>query len=177
MRYITGLNAEGKSALLAADEPRRTWTWSASSAKAPHFVSRALNPEFGSQKPPHESASTNELWTVRQDLNAVTGEDPENYAYEPGELSLDVPAGVLRWCITRFGPGYASKIHHTDSIDLDMCIEGELTLVLETEEIQLRPGDAVVLPMLEHAWRTETGGAIAYCMISPHALGVAGATR
>src|SRR5579859_2252843 len=105
MRYITGLNADGRSAVLAADEPRRTWTWSASSAKAPHFVQRALNPDFGSQRPPAQSASTNELWTVRQDFDAVTGEDPENYTYEPGEFSLDVPAGVLRWCITRFGPG------------------------------------------------------------------------
>ncbi|MFF3872189.1 hypothetical protein [Streptomyces sp. NPDC001978] len=170
MRYITGLDENGKSSVLQSGGPSRTWGWQASDAKAPHFVQRSLQPDLADQPLPEKNAMTTELWTVRADASGVRGEDPNNYREEPGEFSLDVPAGVLRWCITRFGPGYASKLHFTDSIDLDICIEGELTLVLETDEIVLRPGDSVVLPRLMHSWRTETGGAFAYCMLSPHPL-------
>jgi quercetin dioxygenase-like cupin family protein len=59
-------------------------------------------------------------------------------------------------------------MHFTDSIDFDMYIAGEMILILETEEIVLKPGDVVYLPQLQHAWRTETGGTFAFLMISPH---------
>ena len=167
-RYITGLDDQGRSAVLKKSDPPRVWTWLNSSDAAPHHVTRSLT-TYHPGIPEPQRGFTEELWTIRTTPEGVTGEDPGDYDYEPGEFSLDTtPPGILRWSVTRFGPGYASKLHFTDSIDLDMCIEGELTLVLETEELHLKPGDSVMLPRLMHSWRTETGGAFAYVMLSPN---------
>jgi hypothetical protein len=169
MRYIAGLDAGGKSAVLKRSESSRTFTWTNSSEKAPHFVERHLVDDPGSFEPGEHSGALTELYTTRMTPDGIVGEDPDDYAMAPGLMSLDVPAGVTRWCVASYGPGYQSKMHCTDSIDFDMCIAGEMTLILETEEIVLRPGDAVYLPRLQHAWRTDTGGTFAFLMISPHA--------
>lgn len=168
MRYIGGLDAQGRSTIVQRSEPPRVWEWTNSSEAAPHHVARGLTDDR-SAIPAERTGTTAELWTVRSAEDRVISEDPGDYAHAPGEFSLDVPSGVMRWCVTRFGPGYASKLHFTDSIDLDLVIEGELYLVLETEEVLLRPGDSAVLHGLQHSWRTDTGAAIVYCMISPHA--------
>lgn len=170
MRYIAGLDADGKSAVLKRSESSRTWTWTNSSESAPHFVERHLVSDPASFRPgPHAGALT-EIYTTRMGTDGIAGEDPDDTVEAPGVMSLDVPAGVTRWCVASYGPGYQSKMHFTDSIDFDMCIAGEMILVLETEEIVLKPGDAVYLPRLQHAWRTETGGTFAFLMISPHPL-------
>lgn len=167
MRYICGINEQGKSAVLKRSRTSRTWTWTNSPDAAPHFLERKLvdDPNFA---PGPNSGALTELYTTRMTPAGIAGEDPVDYADQPGTMSLDVPAGVTRWCVCSYGPGYRSKMHYTDSIDFDMCIAGELILMLEAEEIVLRPGDAVYLPRLQHAWRTETGGTFAFLMISPH---------
>lgn len=43
-------------------------------------------------------------------------------------------------------------MHRTESIDYGVVIEGELTLVLDTAEVQLRPGSVVVQRGTNHAW-------------------------
>ena len=170
MRYIAGLDADGKSAVLKRSESSRTWTWTNSSESAPHFVERHLVSDPASFRPGPHSGALTEIYTTRMGTDGIAGEDPDDTIEAPGVMSLDVPAGVTRWCVASYGPGYQSKMHFTDSIDFDMCIAGEMILVLETEEIVLKPGDAVYLPRLQHAWRTETGGTFAFLMISPHPL-------
>ena len=166
-RYITGLDANGKSAVLKRSDSSRTWTWTNSLEAAPHFVERRLVDNPASFQPgPHVAALT-ELVTTRMTPGGLIAEDPDDYVDGPGVISLAVPAGVTRWCVATYGPGYQSKLHFTHSIDFDMCIAGEMILILETEEIVLKPGDAVYLPRLQHAWRTETGGTFAFLMISP----------
>jgi mannose-6-phosphate isomerase-like protein (cupin superfamily) len=43
-------------------------------------------------------------------------------------------------------------MHRTESIDYGIVIEGELTLVLDDSEVQLRPGSVVVQRGTNHAW-------------------------
>lgn len=43
-------------------------------------------------------------------------------------------------------------MHRTESIDYGVVIEGELTLVLDDAEVQLRPGSVVVQRGTNHAW-------------------------
>jgi len=167
-RYIAGLDANGKSTILKQSESSRTWTWTNSPDAAPHFLERRLVDDPASFEPGPRSGSLTEIYTTRMTPQGVIGEDPDDYTEAPGLMSLDVPAGVTRWCVSSYGPGYQSKMHFTDSIDFDMCIAGEMILMLETQEIVLKPGDAVYLPRLQHAWRTETGGTFAFLMISPH---------
>lgn len=173
-RVVTGQNGDGKSAVVSIGEPPRTWSYGSSSTSAPHDNQRHLGGSFGIPEP--FGAMVAELWTTREHGAAVVGEDPAGYTDEPGTHSLEVPAGVARFSVVSFGPGYASTIHSTDSIDFDVCLSGQLDLVLESEVVRLEPGDVAIVPGSRHAWRTETGATFAFVMISPHAAGQNGAS-
>lgn len=43
-------------------------------------------------------------------------------------------------------------MHRTESIDYGIVIEGELTLVLDDSEVQLKPGSVVIQRGTNHAW-------------------------
>jgi len=167
-RIVVGKNAEGLSCVVSEGDPPRSWQYAKSSEHAPHFNPRTLTKEpFGAAAP--SGAWIAELWTTRPLGAEVVGEDPAGYTEEPGVASLDVPAGVARFSVASYGPGYESKMHHTDSIDFDICISGQLDLVLEAEVVRMEPGDVAILHAARHAWRTETGGSFAFVMLSPYA--------
>ncbi len=48
-------------------------------------------------------------------------------------------------------------MHRTESVDYGVVIEGELTLVLDAGEVQLRPGSVVVQRGTNHAWANRSG--------------------
>jgi mannose-6-phosphate isomerase-like protein (cupin superfamily) len=43
-------------------------------------------------------------------------------------------------------------MHRTESVDFGILIDGELTLILDDSELQLKPGDIVVQRGTNHAW-------------------------
>ncbi len=48
-------------------------------------------------------------------------------------------------------------MHRTESIDYGVVIEGEMTLVLDNDEVLLRPGSVVVQRGSNHAWANRSG--------------------
>ena len=57
---------------------------------------------------------------------------------------------------------YSSKAPHpymqkTHTLDFCLVLEGEITLVLDTEEVQLKAGDTVVQRGTNHAWSNRSG--------------------
>jgi quercetin dioxygenase-like cupin family protein len=96
----------------------------------------------------------------------VLGEDPCCYLEAPGPQSLAVPAGVARFAVVTFGPGYRSTIHSTESIDFNTCLTGELDLTLESGTVRLGPGDLVIVPGARHAWHTAAGGSFSFVVVS-----------
>jgi len=48
-------------------------------------------------------------------------------------------------------------MHRTESIDYGVVIEGELTLILDRGEVQLRAGSVVVQRGTNHAWANRSG--------------------
>lgn len=58
-------------------------------------------------------------------------------------------------------------MHQTESIDYGFVLEGEVVLVLDTEERVLRPGDVVIQRGTNHAWanRTEKPSRMAFILI------------
>lgn len=48
-------------------------------------------------------------------------------------------------------------MHRTETVDYGIVIEGELTLVLDQGEVQLRPGSVVVQRGTNHAWANRSG--------------------
>ena len=45
----------------------------------------------------------------------------------------------------------------TRTLDFCFILEGEITLILDTEEVQLKPGDTVVQRGTNHAWSNRSG--------------------
>jgi mannose-6-phosphate isomerase-like protein (cupin superfamily) len=48
-------------------------------------------------------------------------------------------------------------MHRTESVDYGVVIDGELTLVLDQDEVLLRPGSVVVQRGTNHAWANRSG--------------------
>jgi quercetin dioxygenase-like cupin family protein len=166
-RVVIGPGPDGRSAVLSSGAPPRSWKYGGSTERPPYENTRTLTADaFGA--PDLGGAWVAELWATREAGAAVVGEDPGQYATAPGTGSLEVPAGVTRFSVVSFGAGYESQLHCTDSIDFDICLSGQLELVLETEVVRLGPGDVAIVPGSRHAWRTATGGSFAFVMISPH---------
>lgn len=75
-----------------------------------------------------------------------------------GFLDLSPGPGAAMWRIYEFPPGLAYDMHHTDTVDFDVVVDGAMTLVLDRDEIELCPGDAVHLAGDRHGWRAGTEG-------------------
>ena len=57
---------------------------------------------------------------------------------------------------------YSSEAPHpymqrTKTLDICIVLEGEITLVLDTEEVKLKAGDTVVQRGTNHAWSNRSG--------------------
>ncbi len=77
-------------------------------------------------------------------------------------LDLGVRATGTRWFSVRRGPGPSPVgMHRTDTLDYQLVVEGEATLILEDGEIVMQAGDSVVIPGLPHGW---AGGPEGYTM-------------
>jgi mannose-6-phosphate isomerase-like protein (cupin superfamily) len=48
-------------------------------------------------------------------------------------------------------------MHRTEAIDYGIVIEGEITLVLDDSEVQLKPGSVVIQRGTNHAWANRSG--------------------
>ena len=64
-------------------------------------------------------------------------------------------------------PGVVSPVHRTQSIDYGIVLEGEVVLVLDSDETTLRAGDVAVQRGTSHRWenRTERTARMAFILI------------
>lgn len=79
----------------------------------------------------------------------------------PGRGSLvpvASPPGVARWSFIEFPPEVTTALHHTDSVDFDVVLEGRVDLVLDDGAHQLDRGDGVVIKGVDHGWQTHDAG-------------------
>jgi hypothetical protein len=73
---------------------------------------------------------------------------------------LGVGVGLLQWRVISWGPNFELPMHNTDTIDLDCVIEGGVELILDNSAHLLGPGDCVVVPGVDHGWRTGEAGCV-----------------
>jgi mannose-6-phosphate isomerase-like protein (cupin superfamily) len=69
-------------------------------------------------------------------------------------LPVTVAPGTARWSFVQFPPGTTTALHHTDSLDFDVIIEGRVDIVLDDGPHSLGPGDGVVVNGVDHSWQT-----------------------
>jgi len=70
----------------------------------------------------------------------------------PYDIAL-LHSGGSNFAICEFAPGAEAFMHATDTIDYLIVLSGRVTLVLETGEADLGPGDFVVDRGVMHGWR------------------------
>lgn len=79
---------------------------------------------------------------------------------------LSVAADQIRVGFAQVGGAQASTarpaaphpfMHRTQTVDYGVVIEGEITLVVDKGEVQLRPGSVVVQRGTNHAWANRSG--------------------
>jgi mannose-6-phosphate isomerase-like protein (cupin superfamily) len=96
-----------------------------------------------------DDAGIVDLWHTRGPLaSVVQGGDGA-----PGAWELE-PGGAVAWRFVQLRPSPDAHLHRTQTIDLDVLLDGELELMLPGQDpIRLEPGDCVVQRGTEHAWR------------------------
>ena len=82
-------------------------------------------------------------------------------------IDLGVEPGLASWSLWRFEPGAEVSVHHTDTVDFDIVVDGTIELVLDDGTHQLETGDCVVMCGVDHAWRAGPAG----CITSAVAIG------
>ena len=74
-------------------------------------------------------------------------------------LDLGVSPGTLRWTLLRWAPhAVTARMHHTDTIDLDLVVSGSITLSLDDGAHPMEPGDSVVISGVDHTWKAGPDG-------------------
>ncbi|RLJ38302.1 cupin domain-containing protein [Acidovorax sp. 106] len=160
-RVVTGHNTQGR-AVVASDGPLPTVVdiaaipgtvfhevWS--TAQSPAIVDNGSDPTLGPLvlPPPHGG--------TRIRFVDIPPDTPEFLAHG---------ATRMHDAFSQVGDAAASTVkadsphplmHRTESVDYGVVMEGELTLVLDEGEVQLRPGSVVVQRGTNHAWANRSG--------------------
>jgi len=103
-------------------------------------------------------------------LFKTTGDDPfgPGPEGEPRELrptdtpQIEPEVGGASFVFVTLPPTQpdAEVWHRTETVDINVLLGGELILVLEKEEVTLRPGDAVIQRNTMHAWKNPTNAPV-----------------
>lgn len=73
-------------------------------------------------------------------------------------VAVGAEPGTARWNFIEFPAGSRTELHHTDSVDYDVVLEGSVNLLLDDGPHRLDAGDAVVVNGVDHGWQTEESG-------------------
>ncbi|WP_052460867.1 cupin domain-containing protein [Microbacterium gorillae] len=114
--------------------------------------------------------ASHEIW-VTAASPAVIGagaEDPTT-----GSLTVPPPRLGTRIRINEFLPGHLddrglqSPVHRTESIDYGIVLDGQITLLLDDEEVTAHAGDIIIQRGTDHAWanRGDTVARVAFILV------------
>ena len=103
---------------------------------------------------PRVTPAANLVWRNR----AVPADNSGNADAGGGYAMELLHDGGVNFILTEMPPGGSGDtafMHATDTIDYLAVLSGEITLVLETEEVVLRAGDLIVDRGVIHGWRND----------------------
>ncbi|MHA2050790.1 MAG: cupin domain-containing protein [Promethearchaeota archaeon] len=146
-RVITGHNEAGKSVVAYDGPPIETgifpeiWVTDGSPADNKHKNDSAKRKE---RLEPPANGSIIRFFQLQPEDPSMSAEELEK-ALEAGFAALD--ASHCRPDTSR-NPG----MHKTKTVDYIILLEGEVTLLLDKDEVDLKPFDVVVQRGTNHAW-------------------------
>ena len=62
--------------------------------------------------------------------------------------------GIVRWNFIGFPAHTKTAVHHTDSVDFNVVLDGSVDVILDDGLHRLDRGDAIVLNGVDHCWQT-----------------------
>jgi naringenin degradation protein FdeH len=155
-RVVTGHDAQGKAIVALDGEPSTVISfpsvpgtyffeiWKTHTMPAP--VDNGPDPTLGPRRmgpTPNGSAVRIVQIAPEKDIKLPsTVEEMEQHFRETGSPEA---------ATSRLGAPHP-LMHRTETLDFGILIDGELTLVLDDSEVQLKPGDIVVQRGTNHAW-------------------------
>jgi mannose-6-phosphate isomerase-like protein (cupin superfamily) len=160
-RVVTGHDAAGK-AIIASDGPLPTVAhiaaipgtvfhevWSTSATPAP--VDNGADPTLGPLTlPPPPQGTRIRFVDIPPDTADFLAHGASNMKAAFSQIG-DEKASTVK------AHSPHPLMHRTESVDYGVVIEGELTLVLDDSEVQLRTGSVVVQRGTNHAWANRSG--------------------
>lgn len=100
--------------------------------------------------------------TVEEDYATLwsTNEAPPHITRSKEMPAVDPKCGPgeTSWRRLVLKPDASFGMHRTNTLDYDTVISGDGILLLESGEVQLSPGDCVLLPDVVHGWRAGSQG-------------------
>ncbi|MGV0793526.1 hypothetical protein [Mycolicibacterium sp. XJ1819] len=147
-RVVVGNGDDGRSAVVADGRPDLVLH------APPGAAVQVLTGGWPSQALSEGEAVVHEMWSE----TAVPSGRADVFP-RPEDAGFEVAEGATKWILTEFGPHVEAPIHQTATVDYGTVISGEVTLVLDTGDVDLAAGDAVVIAGVRHGWRAGPVGA------------------
>ena len=124
-------------------------------------------------KTPREGVASTLMWcTDAIPADISLGEGVEDMGARI--LGTAPPENGSRFIIMEFGPGIASEMHRTETIDYIAVLEGEIDMHMDDSTVTLRAGDVMVQRGTNHAWinRGKVPARLAIVLLDAKPLGI-----
>jgi len=173
-RIVTGRDAEGRSFALAEGTATNT-------VDHPHWPGLGASMLWKSDSLPADNHGNHDVtegpfraMAIDSGINFIVAQFPPESDYDamPPEQKLKAREMAQHIGEHAVAPGEeAVGMHATTTIDYDTVISGRLTLVLDSGEYELGPGDTVVVRGDRHTWRNYGSEPAQMAIVSVHAVG------
>lgn len=171
-RVITGHDSNGKSMVLSDGTSPLIFT----SPSLPGYISHDIFRTFSSpatiaaQTPETTSGPRRQLPTPSGTVIRVSQVPPGGARAEikPGTASASAAFAALGNLADHTGNDASAKsalMHRTETIDYVFVVAGELTLILDNEDVVLNAGDFLVQCGTNHAWENRTNSPVTVIFI------------
>ncbi len=92
-----------------------------------------------------------DIWETHEAPARITAQEDDPTAIP---LHFAIPAQGVRMRYLDIPPGASGEpfMHRTASVDYVVCVEGEMTMLMDDDTIVLKRGDVVVQRGTNHAW-------------------------
>lgn len=168
-RVVTGHNAAGE-AVVVSDAPTPLVHTNPAQTSADYFRTDAAPLSILAQTPETTDGPRRQLPTEHGTVLRLNRFPPEP------DFLKDLTPEQARQAFAALGNEKASTwgrggrhptMHRTETIDYGVVIEGEITMLLDNEDVVLRAGDVVVQCGTNHAWvnRSDKDAVVAFVLM------------
>jgi quercetin dioxygenase-like cupin family protein len=124
-------------------------------------------------KRPREGVSSTLMWSSDEmPADIAVGEGVEDMGARI--LGTAPPENGSRFIVMEFGPGVASEMHRTETIDYIVMLSGEIDMDMDKSTVKLKAGDIMVQRGTYHAWvnRSKEPARLAIVLLDAKPLGI-----